>query len=142
MPDTQQPEDTEPPTPHNGIDVGLVDPNGVEAIEDTPGLFRQPMFRSEEAVVVQSRIGGGTSTGWHHHGTRHVFGYIIEGGPIVMEIAADGIDQLSGEAPGYFHVPPGVVHREINSTDEDVVVAACFVGSGPVVVNVDEPSPK
>lgn len=138
MSDMQQSDASNPSTSSSDSGVQIVDPAQVEPIEDTPGVLRQPMFQTEEAVMVQSRIAGGSISGWHHHGDRHVFGYVVEGSGGI-EYGPGGAERLEGDAPSFFHVPPGVVHRDINPTDDDLVVVVCFVGKGPVVVNVDGP---
>lgn len=138
MSDRQQSDASHSPTPASNSGVQIVDPVEVEAIEDTPDVIRQPMFQTEEVVRVQSQIAGGTISGWHHHGDRHVFGYVLKGSGRI-EYGPGGAERIEGAAPSFFHVPPGVVHRDINPTDDDMVVIVCFVGQGPVVVNVDGP---
>jgi hypothetical protein len=51
------------------------------------------------------------------------------------------VRQTHGHAGGAAaaYVSPGTVHRDSTPTDEAVVVLVCFVGSGPVVVNVGDP---
>ena len=43
--------------------------------------------------------------------------------------------------PGdFFHIPAGLVHRDVNASPSEVaVVVNVSVGTGPVVVNVSEP---
>ena len=41
----------------------------------------------------------------------------------------------------FFHIPPGLVHRDLNpNKDLELVVVNILVGSGPSVINVDSPS--
>ena len=116
--------------------VDVVAPAAVEGDESTPGVVRKTVFETETAVMVQSHVAGGTTTGWHHHGDRHAYGYVIEGtGAVEYNRGDDRQDCGAGE---YFHISPGTIHRDVNPTDEEVVVLVCFVGSGPVVVNVDD----
>ena len=44
--------------------------------------------------------------------------------------------------PGdFFHVPPGLVHRDINpNKDSDLIVVNILVGTGPAVINVNPPT--
>jgi len=118
--------------------VEVVSPEEVAADESTPGVVRKTVFETENAVMVQSHIEGGTTTGWHSHGDRHVYGYIVEGAGAV-EYGPDGDEPRECSAGEYFYIPPGTVHRDITPPDTDAVVLVCFVGSGPVVVNVDGP---
>jgi quercetin dioxygenase-like cupin family protein len=118
--------------------VDVVAPDEVEADESTPGVVRRAVFETESAVMVQSRIAGDTTSGWHHHGDRHVYGYVLEGTGALEYGAGDGRRECgAGEC---FYISPGTVHRDVNPTDAEVVVLVCFVGSGPVVVNVDDPA--
>jgi quercetin dioxygenase-like cupin family protein len=118
--------------------VEVVPPGEVEADESTPGVVRKTVFETENAVVVQSHIEGGTTTGWHYHGDRHVYGYIVEGAGAV-EYGPDGDETRECSAGEYFYIAPETIHRDITPPDTDTVVLVCFVGSGPVVVNVDGP---
>lgn len=114
----------------------FVNPGDVEPDESTPGLSRQVMFETEHNVMVKSSVASGTSTGWHHHCDRHAFGYILTGTGSV-EFGRAGNQQRDLSAPLSFHIPPGTVHRESAEADMEVVVN--FVGSGPLVENVDTP---
>jgi len=118
--------------------VEVVSPEEVAADESTPGVVRKPVFETGNAVMVRSHIEGGTTTGWHSHGDRHAYGYIVEGAGAV-EYGSDGDETRECSAGDCFYIPPGIVHRDITPPDTDAVVLVCFVGSGPVVVNVDGP---
>jgi quercetin dioxygenase-like cupin family protein len=118
--------------------VEVVSPEEVEGDESTPGVVRKTVFETETAVVVQSHIDGGTTTGWHSHGDRHVYGYIVEGAGAV-EYGPGGDETRECIAGEYFYIPPGTVHRDVTPPNTDTVVLVCFVGSGRVVVNVDGP---
>ena len=124
-------------TPAATAEPAVVAPDELEAADDTPGIARKVAFQTEAAVLVQSRVAGGTESGWHHHGDRHVFGYLIDG-RATLEYGPDR-ERFEGAAPAFFHVPPGVVHRDLNPSDEEQLVVATFVGAGPLVVNVDGP---
>jgi len=119
--------------------IEVAAPDEVEAGESTPGVVRKPIFETETAVMVQSHIAGGTTSGWHHHGDRHVYGYVVRGTG-ALEYGSSADQRQESGAGEYFHISPGTVHRDVNPTDEEIVVIVCFVGSGPVIVNVDEPA--
>lgn len=119
--------------------VEVATPDEVEADESTPGIVRRTMFETEAAVMIQSHIAGGTTSGWHHHGERHTYGYVVEGTGAI-EYGPDGDQTHEGGAGEFFYISPGTVHRDVNPTDDEFVVLVCFVGSGPVVVNVDSPT--
>ena len=116
--------------------VEVVSTEEVAGDESTPGVVRTTVFDTEDAVVVQSHIEKGTTTGWHSHGDRHVYGYTIEGAGAI-EYRPDGDETRECSAGEYFYISPGTVHRDITPPDTDAVVLVCFVGSGPIVVNVD-----
>lgn len=120
-----------------GMTVEIVAPDELEAEESTPGVVRETVFQAENNVVVRSSVAAGTTTGWHHHGERHVFGYFVEGSGAV-EYGPSGGNRDEGSAGDFFFISPGTVHRDI-TTDEEAVVLVNFVGAGPVVVNVEGP---
>jgi quercetin dioxygenase-like cupin family protein len=115
----------------------VVKPEDLESDESTPGVVRETIFQTENNVMVRSRIAGGTESAWHHHGERQAYGYILEGSGWV-EYGSDG-KKMEASAGEYFTIEPGMVHRDVNPSEDDAVVLVCFVGTGPVVVNVDEP---
>lgn len=118
------------------ISMEFVRPEDVEAEESTPGLSRQVVFETEQNVMVRSSVDSGSSTGWHHHCDRHAFGYVLIGKGTV-EFGPGGREERAVNAPLCFHIPPGIIHREIADTDMEVVVN--FVGQGPLFENVDAP---
>jgi quercetin dioxygenase-like cupin family protein len=118
--------------------VEVVAPDELAGDESTPGVVRTTVFETEAAVVVRSRIAGGTTSDWHHHGDRHAFGYVASGAGVV-EYGLDGTETSESSAGECFYISPGTVHRDTVPDDTGAVVLVCFVGSGPVVVNVDGP---
>jgi quercetin dioxygenase-like cupin family protein len=118
--------------------VELRRPEEVSGEESTPGIVRKPIFRTERTVMAKSHIESGTSTGWHHHGDRDAYGYLLEGGGTI-EYGPGGRERHELHAPMFFHVPAGTVHRETITSDDDAVVVVNFVGEGPVAINVDGP---
>lgn len=118
--------------------VQIVAPDEVEADESTPGIVRKTVFQTENNVLVQSQIDGDTKTGWHHHGDRHAYGYMMQGHGVI-EYGPAGRESRELNAPLFFHISPGTVHREVISPGEDAVVLVSFVGSGPVAVNLEGP---
>lgn len=116
----------------------IVTPNDLEGDETTPGIVRRPVFKTETTVMAQSFIEAETTTGWHHHGDRDAYGYMLEGQGVI-EYGPEGRESFELRPPLFFHVPAGLVHRETVSPGQDAEVVVNFVGSGPVVVNVDGP---
>ena len=117
----------------------FVTPDDLQSAAETPGVDRRMAFETENNAMVQSRVAGNTATDWHHHGDRHVYIYLVEGSG-VLEYGPDGDQRLEGTAPLFVQIPPGIVHRDINPADTEQVSIINFVGSGPLVVNVDGPT--
>ena len=131
--------DANPLLPEDGgMTVETVAPDELEADESTPGVVRERVFETANNVMVRSRVAPGTTTGWHHHGDRHVYGYVVEGSGTV-EYGSSGKETAETSAREFFYISPGTVHRDINPTSEETVVLVNFVGAGPAVVNVDGP---
>jgi len=88
------------------------------------------------------RVGaeGRISSGWHHHGDREVLGHVLSG-RVRFEFGPGGGDSTEVEEGGYFHVPAGLVHRDVNPADDPQDLVIAFVGTGALVVNVDGPDP-
>lgn len=118
----------------------VVSPDDLDHEETTAGIRRAIVFETPNNVMIHSRVPPDTTTGWHSHGERQTYGYILEAaGTNWVEYGADGDRRMEVEEGEFFTIEPGTVHRDANPTDEPVDVLVCFVGSGPVVVNVDGP---
>jgi uncharacterized RmlC-like cupin family protein len=121
-------------------DLEVVNPGDLKEGSGTPGISRDVAFDTENNVVVEATVGGGVQTGWHHHCGRHVYAYLQEGGPAVIEYGQAGEQQVTVEEGGFLHVAPRTVHRDLNPTADPQRVIISFVGSGPLVENVDGPA--
>jgi len=105
----------------------------------TEGIIRKKAFESENAIVSQSELAPGVFSGWHHHGTRQLYGYIVSGRlQLEYVLRRQVIADLS--VGDFFHIPAGLVHRDLNpNKDRELVVVNILVGSGPSVINVESP---
>jgi uncharacterized RmlC-like cupin family protein len=103
--------------------------------------MRELAFDTERAMLIHARAEGGVASGWHHHGDREVLGYVVRG-RARFEFGPGGNGSTDVEEGGFFHVPAGLVHRDVNPTDEPHEFILCFVGTGPLVVNVDGPDSR
>lgn len=83
---------------------------------------------------------GGVSSGWHHHGDRHVYAHLVEGEAVIEYGPGERTTRSRGWR--FFHLPPRVVHRDVNPIDEPQRWIIGFVGTGVLVENVDGPSPE
>ena len=97
-------------------------------------------FDTDRGILVRVRAEGGVTSGWHHHGDREVLGHVMRG-RARFEFGPDGREHTHVEEGGFFHIPAGIVHRDVNPLDEQQEMVISFVGSGPLVVNVDGPDP-
>jgi len=121
--------------------VAAVGPDGLAQTDPTPGILRELAFATDRAVVIRGRVEGGVTSGWHHHGDRDAFGYVVKG-RARFDFGAAGGESTDVEEGGFFHVPRGTVHRDANPTDGMQEIVVAFVGEGPLVVNVDGPDPS
>lgn len=117
------------------MSVEIITPDELEGDESTPGIVRKTVFERDNNVMVYSRVAENTTTGWHHHCDRHAYGYVLRGEGAI-EYRSGG-DRLELNAPLFFNISPGTVHREITDTEMEVVVS--FVGAGPLFENVEGP---
>jgi hypothetical protein len=67
-------------------------------------------------MLTRVRAEGRVVSGWHHHGDREVHGHVLRG-RVRFEFGPGGRETTDVEEGGYFHVPRGVVHRDVNPTD-------------------------
>lgn len=106
----------------------------------TEGIIRKKAFESENVIFSQSRLLPGVVSGWHHHGTHHLYGFIVSG-RLQLEYGIGEEKRADLNLGDFFHVPPGLVHRDVNpNKDGDVFVVNILVGSGPAVINVNSPN--
>jgi quercetin dioxygenase-like cupin family protein len=107
--------------------------------QSTPGFTRHLAFKGDGFLVVHSHGEPGMASGWHHHGDYDVYGYLVSGS-IRFENGAGGRDVVSVGPEDFFHVPAHTVHRDVNpSPDAGREVILFLHGTGPMVVNVDDP---
>ncbi len=127
-------------TTARGSRITSLPPDGLTEGDPTPGLVREVAFSTERAIFLRARCESGVSSGWHDHGTREVHGHVVRG-RVRFEYGPGGKDSTEVEEGGFFHIPAGVVHRDVNPTDVAQELVIAFVGEGPLVVNRDGPDP-
>lgn len=101
----------------------------------TPGIEPNVAFETENNIVVQAHVTSGTEPGWHHHGDRHVCGYLLEG-TAAFGFGLGGSELPELNAGDFFQLQPSTIHLDLHPSDEEQVFILNFVGSGPPVVNV------
>lgn len=120
--------------------IETVTPDELEVGDATAGIDRWVAFETDNNSVVFARVAGERTSDWHHHVDRHVYGYVLEG-TAVFEYGPGGCHRKELEAGDFFHIEPGTIHRDVNPVDETQRLVINFVGSGPLVENVDGPAP-
>jgi uncharacterized RmlC-like cupin family protein len=120
--------------------VSAISEDGLTAGAATPGVVREVAFDGERATLMRARAEGRAATGWHHHGDRDVLGYVVRG-RARFEFGPGGRESTEVEEGGFFHVPARLVHRDVNPSEQPQEIVLTVVGEGPLVVNVDGPTP-
>ena len=118
--------------------ITTVGPEGLPAAAPTPGLTRELAFDTEKGMLTRVRAEGGVTSGWHHHGDREVLGHVLRG-RARFEFGPEGGEHTIVEEGGFFHIPVGLIHRDVNPDAEPQEMVISFVGTGPLVVTVDGP---
>ncbi|HEX4677902.1 MAG TPA: hypothetical protein VH210_01680 [Gaiellaceae bacterium] len=120
--------------------VSALSPDDLVEGAPTPGIVRELAFETARATLIRSRAEPRAETGWHHHGNRDVLGYIVSGSAR-FEFGPGGTESTDVVEGGFFHVPAGLIHRDVNPLDQIQELVLSLVGDGPLVVNVDGPAP-
>lgn len=116
----------------------VVTVEGLVENRETPGIVRRIAFHTDNNVMVEAFVNGGVTSGWHHHGDRHVYAYLLKG-EAVLEFGPEGGESLAIKAGDFFHLPPRIVHRDVNPSDEQQHWIINFVGAGKMVEHVEGP---
>lgn len=119
-------------------EVTVVTRDSLGEPDEATDVSREVIFETDDTIVVQSRVAGGITTGWHHNGDRHVYGHVVAG-HAVLEYGPGGQESVELDVGDFVYVPPRTIRRVVNPTAEDWVIAISFVGSGPPAVSVDAP---
>jgi uncharacterized RmlC-like cupin family protein len=118
--------------------ITTVPGDGLQAAAPTPGLIREIAAETAGATLMRARAEPKAASGWHHHGGRDVFGYVVKGAAR-FEYGVGGREKVQVGEGGFFHVPAGLIHRDVNPLSLHQEIVLTVVGSGPLVVNVDGP---
>ena len=103
----------------------------------TPGMDRREIANRGETWIGWVETAPGFAGGWHHHGERVSYIYVI-GGELTMEYGSGGVDSISARAGDVIVNPAGMIHREV-TPGAGVRAIVVRVGPGPLNVNVDGP---
>jgi uncharacterized RmlC-like cupin family protein len=122
-------------------EIEVVRSSELKAGYSTPGIVREKAFESihRYIIVSRTRIASGAMSDWHHHGTRHLYGFLEEGS-MRLEYGLKGASAAEVGQGDFFHIPPGLVHRDVNpNREQELVVVNILVGRGDPVINVKSP---
>jgi uncharacterized RmlC-like cupin family protein len=107
--------------------------------QSTAGILREKAFEAEGLLVSRSTVVGAVVSDWHHHGERHLYGFLISG-RLRIEFGPKGEEAVVLNPGDFFHIPPTLIHRDVNPNNRlKLRVASMLVGRGPPVVNVEGP---
>ncbi|HWB89298.1 MAG TPA: cupin domain-containing protein [Acidimicrobiia bacterium] len=110
----------------------------VSAVDATSGMVRETVADVPGLWVGYVRTEPAKPSGWHHHGTHETY-FFVESGSIRMEFGPGGDQSVEARPGDFVHVPPGLIHREVNSSSQPGTLILFRVGEGDVVVNVEGP---
>lgn len=106
----------------------------------TAGMDRRQVVDDGEHWVGWVRTDAGLAGGWHHHGERDSYIYLISGS-MAIEFGPGGRERIEARAGDVIVNPRGVIHREVTGSDGDATAFVVRVGPGPLNVNVEGPDP-
>ena len=104
----------------------------------TPGMLRHQLLDHEDRWIGWVQTDAGLAGGWHHHGDRDSYVYILRGG-VTIESGPGGRDRVEAVAGDLVFNPARVVHREVTAPGEPAELLVVRVGPGPLNVNVEGP---
>lgn len=99
--------------------------------DPTMGIVREMAFDDKGAFFARSRIPGHNKSEWHTHGSRDLYGFIVQG-RFVFYFGEGGKSTVEARAGDFFHIPVGVVHRDENPDSTETVILNIQIGEGPV----------
>src|SRR3989441_5667216 len=90
-----------------GIDV--VRETGLKEGQSTPGILREQAFESSNVLVSRTRLDPAAVSGWHHHRTPDLYGFLLSG-RLRLEYGTTGSEAGTVSPGDLIHIPPGLVH--------------------------------
>src|SRR2546421_4376117 len=105
--------------------------------ESTPGIFREKAFQSSNVLMSRTRLERGAVSGWHHHGTHELYGFLVSG-QLRLEYGPKGADAAVVGPRGFFPLPPRLLHRDVDpDRAHPLVIVNTLVGCGVPAVDVE-----
>jgi uncharacterized RmlC-like cupin family protein len=106
----------------------------------TPGMERRQIMEGGTTWVGWARTEPGLAGGWHHHGDRDTYVYVVSG-DLSIDYGPGGREHVEATAGDMIFNPARMVHRETTGA-QPAEVFLVRVGTGPQTVNVDGPDPN
>ena len=104
----------------------------------TPGMDRREIMNQGSTWVGWVRTQPGLAGGWHHHGERDSYVYVLSGA-VTIDYGPGGREQVSATAGDMIFNPALMVHRETTVPGQAAEFFVVRVGAGPLNVNVEGP---
>lgn len=102
---------------------------------------RQLLDRGDDRWVGWVRTEAALAGGWHHHGDRDSYIYVLRGA-LAIEFGPGGRERIEAGAGDFIFNPARMVHREITAPGDPAELFVVRVGPGPQNVNVDGTDPE
>src|SRR2546426_8148099 len=93
--------------------IDVVRETGLKEGQSTPGILREKAFESSNVLVSRTRLDPAAVSGWHHHGTHALYGFLLSG-RLRLEDGTTGAEAVTVGQGDFLHIPPGLVHRDGN----------------------------
>src|SRR5437870_12795122 len=93
-----------------GIDV--VHGTGLKEGQSTPGILREQAFESSNVLVSRTRLDPAAVSGWHHHGTHDLYGFLLSG-RLRLESGTTGSEAVTVSPGAFIQLPPGLGDRAV-----------------------------
>jgi len=98
-------------------------------------MQREEAFSDDERWLGFVRTDASIEGGWHHHGERDSYIYVLRG-TVSIGFGPGGRDRLTAHPGDFIFNPARMVHREVPG---ELIVMR--LGPGSQVVNVEGPDP-
>src|SRR5438132_10988321 len=105
-------------------EIEVVRSSELNSCDSTPGIVREKAFESihRYIIVSRTRIAGGAVSDWHHHGTRHLYGF-LEAGLMRLEFGLKGASAVEVGQGDFFYIPTRLLDRGVNpNTPPELVI--------------------
>jgi uncharacterized RmlC-like cupin family protein len=105
----------------------------------TAGMQREEAYADDERWLGFVRTDPDIEGGWHHHGERDSYIYVLRGS-ISIDFGPRGRDRITAHPGDFIFNPARMVHREITGHEPGELIVM-RLGPGPQVVNLEGPDP-